>query len=57
MKHEKIGDDARVWVVTRGPDGRLRHELDREAFEALNPGMGMAEIADALAEVAETRVW
>ncbi len=55
MKHEKIGDNARVWVVTRGPDGRLQHQLDREAFEALHPGM--AEIADALAEVAETRVW
>ena len=63
MKHEKIGDDARVWVVTRGPNGRLQHQLDREAFEALHPGMDPAEIPDALAiaagsaEVAETRVW
>ncbi len=63
MKHEKIGDDARVWVVTRGPDGRLQHQLDRQAFEALHPDMDSAEIGDALAiaagsaEIAETRVW
>ena len=63
MKHEKIGDDARVWVVTRGPDGRLQHQLDRAAFEALHPDMGAAEIADAFAiaagsaEIAETRAW
>ena len=63
MKHEKIGDDARVWVVTRGPNGRLQHQLDREAFEALHRGMNSAEIGEAIAlaagtaEIAETRVW
>ena len=63
MKHQKIGDDARVWVVTRGPDGRLEHQLDREAFEALHPGMAAADIADIMAiaagsaEIAQTRLW
>lgn len=63
MKHEKIGDDARVWVVTRGPNGRLQPRLDRQLLEALNPGMDPAEIADAIAiaagtaEIAETRIW
>ena len=63
MKHEKIGDDARVWVVTRGPNGRLSPAVDPRLLAALNPGMGSAEIAEAIAlaagtaEIAETRIW
>ena len=63
MKHEKIGDHDRVWTVTRGPTGRLAPTIDPRLFAALNPGMGAAEIAEAIAlaagaaEIAETRVW
>ena len=63
MKHEKIGDDARVWVVTRGPNGRLNPAIDPRLFAALHLGMDPAEIPEAMAlaagsaEIAETRVW
>ena len=33
--HERIDDKARVWTVTRGPDGKLRMELDRQRLAAL----------------------
>ena len=63
MKHEKIGDDARVWVVTRGPTGGLQRAVDPELFAALHPNASAEEIAEAFviaaasAEVAETRIW
>ena len=63
MKYQKVGDDARVWVVTRGLGGRLQHEVDPELFAALHPGASAEEIAEAFviaagtAEVAQTRVW
>ena len=63
MKHEKIGEDARVWTVTRGPTGRLKTSIDPQLFAALNPGMNSAQIEEAIAiaagtaEVAKTRVW
>ena len=63
MKHEKIGDDARVWTVTRGPTGRLKPSIDPQLFAALNPGMSSAQIEEAIAiaagtaEIAETRAW
>lgn len=63
MKHEKIDSKARVWVVMRGPDGKLQDELDPQLLTSLNPGLSAEEIADALviaagtAEIAETRLW
>ena len=63
MKFEKIDNKTRVWVVTRGPDGRLTGEMDRELLSQLEPGLTAEEIDDAVAiaagkaEVAHTRLW
>jgi hypothetical protein len=62
MEHqriEKIGDKARVWVVTRGPDGKLQQQLDPDLLAAQLP----ADVAGALIgmaaeiEIGATRVW
>ena len=37
MRYEKIDDKARVWTVTRGPDGRLQAELDEHILATLDP--------------------
>jgi len=37
MKHDKIGEKARVWTVTCGADGRLRAELDEHLLATLDP--------------------
>jgi hypothetical protein len=48
---EQIDDRARVWVVTRGPDGRLEERLDPTLLaDALT-------VAEGLREIAATRVW
>ena len=58
-----IDDKARVWTVTRGPDGALREELDLDHLLKLNPGRGIDEIIDAVLAVAaledieDTRLW
>jgi hypothetical protein len=63
MKHQKIEDSARVWMVTRGPDGRLHDELDPRFLAALGAAGSAEEVADVLVvaagemEVAETRLW
>ena len=63
MKYEKIDGNERVWVVKRGPDGRLKEQLDPQLFAALHPELSEDELADALAiaagtaEIAETRAW
>ena len=63
MKHEKIDDKARVWVLTRGADGRLQEELDPQFMATIGQAASTAEIADIIAiaagemEVAETRAW
>ena len=60
MKHERIDPAARVWIVFRGPDGKLQEELDTERLESL---AGQGEIADAVNRaagrkgVADTRLW
>jgi hypothetical protein len=60
---EEISDEARVWTVTRGADGKLAEELDLSLLLKLNPNHSAAQIADALvlaaaaADIAETRVW
>jgi len=63
MKHERIDSKARVWVVTRGPDGGLQEEINAELVASLQAGQSYEEIADAVivaagtAEIAETRAW
>ncbi|MFL6829071.1 MAG: hypothetical protein ACJ8D5_00440 [Sphingomicrobium sp.] len=63
MKHEKIDSNARVWIVTRGADGRLQEAIDSELIASLQAGQSYEDIADALvvaagtAEIAQTRAW
>ncbi|HEU4696852.1 MAG TPA: hypothetical protein VFR92_07805 [Sphingomicrobium sp.] len=63
MKHQKIEDSARVWMVTLGPDGKLQEQLDPQFVAALGNGESAREVADLLAtaageaEVAESRLW
>ena len=66
MKHEQIDrldQKARVWVVTRGEDGRLHEEFDPSLLTRLNPGHSAEEIAEVLVtaagemEIAGTRLW
>ena len=63
MKHEKIDDRARVWIVTLNPDGRLEEEFDPRLFEKLNPGQSAEEVADVVFAaacemyLAENRLW
>lgn len=62
MEQQNIDRRARVWVVVRGPDGRMQEQLDPEYLASLDPAEA-AEIEDALivaagkTEVAQTRVW
>ena len=63
MKFEKIDGKERVWVIKRGPDGKLQGQLDPQLFAALHPELSGDELADAIiiaagtAEIAETRAW
>ena len=63
MKFEKIEGKERVWVITRGPDGKIQGQLDPKLFAALHPELSGDELADAIiiaagtAEIAETRAW
>ena len=60
MKHERIDPAARVWIVFRGPDGKLKEELDAVRLESLAE---CGEIADELikaageTDAAQTRLW
>lgn len=57
MKHEKIDNRARVWVVTLGPDGRLEDRVDPELLARL-ANSSPEEAAEALGkEIARTRAW
>jgi hypothetical protein len=63
MKHEKIDDKARVWMITRGSDGRLHDELDPRFLAALRNADSAEDVAEAVViaagelEIAETRAW
>ena len=63
MKHQKIEDSARVWVVTLGPDGRLQEQLDPQFLTTLGAASSAQEVADVLVtaagemEIAENRLW
>jgi hypothetical protein len=50
MKQERIDDKARVWIVTRGSDGKLHETLDPDYLALLSRRQLQREIA-------ETRVW
>ena len=63
MKHEAIDDRARVWVVTRGSDGRLNETFDPTLLSRLNPGYSAEQVADAIViaagerDVRDNRLW
>jgi len=68
MKLEKIDDKARVWIITRGDDGKLREQLDETRLDpqflsAIGAAATAEEVADVIAivagrmELAETRAW
>lgn len=58
MKHEKIDNRARVWVVTLGPDGRLQDRIDPDLLARLADNASAEEVAQVLGnEVARTRTW
>jgi hypothetical protein len=68
MKLEKIDDKARVWILTRGPDGGLEEQLDESRLDpqflsAIGAAATAEEVADVIAiaagrmELAETRAW
>jgi hypothetical protein len=66
MKYEQldsIDHKARIWIVTRGEDGRLQEEFDPFLLGRLNPRQSAKEVADVLAiaagemEVAKNRLW
>ena len=68
MKLEKIDDKARVWILTRGDDGKLREKLDEtrlypQFLSAIGAAATAEEVADVIAiaagrmELAETRAW
>lgn len=48
---EAIDDKSRVWVVTRGDDGKLEDRLDPDALA------DAFVLAAGLRDVAETRAW
>lgn len=63
MKHEKIDGKARVWILMRGPDGKVEEQLDPQYLATLGTVHAAEEIADVIVtaagemEVSETRVW
>ena len=68
MKLEKIDDQARVWILTRGDDGKLQEcidetRLDPQFLSAIGTAATAEEVADVIAiaagqmELAENRAW
>ena len=58
-----IEDDAKVWHVTRGPNGGLQEQLDPQFMTALGAASSAQDVADVLItaagemEIAENRLW
>jgi hypothetical protein len=58
-----VDDSARVWVITRGPGGRLQEQLDPQFLTTLGTASSAQEVADVLVtaagemEIAESRLW
>ena len=63
MKHEKIDDKARVWMLVRGDDGKLHEELDPQLLTSIGMAHSSGEVANVLItaagelEIAENRLW
>ena len=63
MKHEKLDDKARVWMITRGSDGRLQECLDPHFLTQLGAACTAEDVANILAvaagqeEVRQNRAW
>ena len=63
MTHQKIDDKARVWILSRGPDGRLQEELDPQFLSVIGAAATAEDVADVIAiaagrmELAENRLW
>ena len=68
MKHQKIDDKARVWILTRGTDGKLQEQLDETRLDpqflsAIGAAATAEEVADVIAiaagrmDLAENRLW
>jgi hypothetical protein len=68
MRFEKIDDKARVWILTRGPSGKLQDQLDESRLDpqflnAIGAAATAEEVADVIAiaagqmELAENRAW
>ena len=60
---EAIHRKARVWMVTRGEDGRLEERLDPSFLAQIDEHRSIDDIVDALLtaaaeqDVAESRIW
>lgn len=60
---EKIDDQARVWIVERGADGRLEERLDPSFLAALEESVEVDRFVEVLIvaaaeqHVAGTRIW
>jgi hypothetical protein len=58
MQHEQINRRSRVWIVTRGPDGRLTEGLNPDYLATLEPAHAHKLVrAVGELEIAKTRVW
>jgi hypothetical protein len=68
MRFEKIDDKAHVWILTRGPSGKLQDQLDESRLDpqflnAIGAAATAEEVADVIAiaagqmELAENRAW
>jgi hypothetical protein len=63
IKSGQIDDRAKVWTVSKGPDGNLEERLDASFVARLEAAETPEEIAAAILaaaaerEIAETRAW
>jgi hypothetical protein len=60
---EQIDDRAKVWMISRGADGRLEERLDPSFLARLEEAESAEDVADALViaaarqDVEASRVW
>jgi hypothetical protein len=63
MKLEKLNSRDSLWMITRGPDGRLHDELDPRLIARLAAADSPEALTDALVisagelVIAATRAW
>ncbi|HEY7958768.1 MAG TPA: hypothetical protein VID20_01795 [Sphingomicrobium sp.] len=59
----RISDKARVWIITRGADGKLEEKIDPAFLARVEDAESIDIVIDALIEaaaeqdIAETRSW